>query len=151
MKADLKVSAADFLQYRRAAYDLIMGAQDAACVHLDHEVEAWTVHTFARYMEQPHIPTDAVALLLMGALGKSGAQRGAALEAVAEQCVLVDGLKLNSRRWPTQRYYQDMGRLACENRAWMERPPQLFWERVAHQFGTITTVLHHLGSGLNTP
>lgn len=133
-----------FLEYRRASYDLILEAESKASVTLDPETECWVVHTFARYMETPHIPTDTIAIKMMTAVGESGEVRKQHLQTIAEECVLIDGLELNSRRWPTKTYYRDMGVLALEHRAWADRPPELFYERIAHYFNDISKVLHKL-------
>lgn len=133
-----------FLEYRRASYDLILEAESKASVFLDSEVEAWTVNMFARYMETPHIPTDAIAIQLMSALNESGEVKRQHLEKVAEECVLVDGLELNKRRWPSGTYYREMGRMAFSERAWLDRPPELFYERLAYYLTDISKVLHKL-------
>lgn len=133
-----------FLEYRRASYDLIMEAQGRVGVVLDDEVEAWTVHTFARYMENPHIPSDTIATRLLSALSETPTLRKAALETVVEECVLIDGLQLNKRRWPSQHYYRDMCMLACEHRAWSDRPPQQFWVTLANQLPQLECIFVHL-------
>lgn len=133
-----------WMEYVKASYEMVLIAEERAHITLEHEVEAWTVHTLARYMEQPHIPTDAVALSMMRALGATGQRKKAELQRVAEECLLVDGLQLNRRRWPSQHYFRDMGRIALENRAWIEYPPEHLYERVAQQFDTISRVLHNV-------
>ena len=131
-----------WMTYVKASYEVIMVAEERANVNLEHEVEAYVVHTFARYMEQPNIPTDAIAIKLMSATSESGELRKQHLQQIAEECLLIDGLELNSRRWPSKNYYSDMGRIALEHRAWSERPPELFYERVASQFDLLSKVLH---------
>ena len=130
------------MPYVKAAYEVIMIAEERASVSLEHEVEAFVVHTFARYMERPNIPTDAIAIKLMTTVGEKGELRKQHLQEIAEECILIDGLELNSRRWPSKNYYSDMGKLALEHRAWTDRPPELFYERLAHEFGNISKVLH---------
>lgn len=129
-------------EYVRASYEVIMVAEERSQINLEHEVEAFVVHTFARYMEQPNIPTDAIAIKMMTATTAKGDKRKKQFEQIAEECLLIDGLELNSRRWPSARYYRDMGRLALEHRAWTDRPPELFYERVASQFDKLSEVLH---------
>lgn len=124
-----------------------MEAEGKSHINLEHEVEAYLVHTFARYMEKPNIPTDAVAIKLLNAVSSRPEVRKVKLQEVAEECILIDGLQLGSRRWPSRHYYRDMGKIALENRAWISRPPDLFWEKIADQFDSISGVLHHIGSG----
>ncbi len=122
-----------------------MLAESRAHIVLEHEVEAYTVHTFARYMQTPHIPTDAIAIKMMTAMNSHGVQKQELFRTVAEECVLIDGLELGARRWPTRTYYRDMGRIALESLAWAKNPPELLYERVANQFDSISRVLHCIG------
>lgn len=133
-----------FMTYVKAAYEVIMLAESKSNINLEHEVEAFVVHTFARYMEQPNIPTDAIAIKMLTAVNENGEIKKAHFQQIAEECILIDGLELNSRRWPNKNYYRDMGRLALEHRAWIERPPELFYEKVAHYFDEISNVLHNV-------
>ncbi len=136
-----------WMTYVKAAYEVILEAEGRASVNLEHEVEAFVVHTFARYMERPNIPTDAIAIKMMSSVNETGELRKQHLQEIAEECMLIDGLDLNSRRWPSKNYYSDMGKLALEHRAWTERPPELFYERLAYEFNNISTVLHKIKIG----
>jgi hypothetical protein len=131
-----------WMEYVRASYEVIMVAEERSQINLEHEVEAFVVHTFARYMEQPNIPTDAIAIKMMSATATIGEARKRNFEEIAQECLLIDGLELNSRRWPSNSYFRDMGKLALEHRAWTDRPPELFFERISHQFDKISQVLH---------
>lgn len=133
-----------FLEYRRASYDLIMGAESVAGITLDNDVEAWTVHTFARYMDNPYIPSDTIATRMLRAVGESGEVRKLQLQTIAEECLLIDGLQLNHGRWPSRHYYRDMGTLACEHRAYTSRPPEIMWERIAQEWPIVCRVLEKL-------
>lgn len=131
-----------WMNYVKAAYEVILIAEEKTSINLEHEVEAFLVHTFARYMEQPNIPTDSIAIKLMTTVNEKGETRKKNLQQIAEECILIDGLELNARRWPSKKYYIDMGRLALEHRAWTERPPELFYERIAFEFENLSKVLH---------
>lgn len=133
-----------WMEYVKASYEVIMVAEERANVNLEHEVEAFVVHTFARYMEQPNIPTDAIAIKMMQATNKSGIQRKQEFQQIAEECLLIDGLELNSRRWPSKRYYSDMGKIALEHRAYSERPPELLYEKIASEFDILSRVLNSI-------
>lgn len=133
-----------WMTYVKHSYDLIMEAESRACVNLEHDLEAYLVHTFARYMEQPNIADEPIAIKLMEGMNRAGTDRRQHLERVAEECLLIDGLLLNHNRWPTQRYYSDMGCLALEYRAYSERPPDKFYEHVATNFKILSRVLNTL-------
>lgn len=131
-----------WMTYVKHSYDIIMEAECRASVNLEHELEAYLVHTFARYMEQPGIAEEPIAIKLMEGMNKTGAARRHHLERVAEECLLIDGLNLNRKKWPTDQYYTDMGQLALEYRAHSNRPPELFYEHVARHFTVLSRVLH---------
>jgi hypothetical protein len=133
-----------FMTYVKSAYELILSAEERALVNLDHEIEAYVVHTLARFWENPHIPTDAVAISLMEAMNYSGEERKLKLQKVAEECILIDGFYLNKRRWPSEKYYLDMGQLALGYRAYTTRPPELYYQKIADSLPTISRVLHQI-------
>lgn len=130
------------MTYVKAAYEVIIMAEERSSINLDHEIEAFVVHTFARYIEKPNIPTDAIAIKMLTTVNERGEARKKHFQEIAEECLLIDGLGLNRRRWPSENYYSDMGRLALEYRAWSGRPPELFYEQVSKQFKTISLLLH---------
>lgn len=132
-----------WMTYVKASYEIILEAEGRASVNLEHEVEAFVVHLFARHMENPYIPSDIIAIRMLNSVNEHGETRKKHLLEIAEECMLIDGLKLNSRRWPSSTYYSDMGKLALEHRAWADRPPELFYEKIASQFKNISTVLRH--------
>ena len=133
-----------WMDYVKASYEVILYGESKAGINLEHEVEAFVVHTFARYMENPRIPTDAIAIQLMESLNKTGDTRKQHLQKVAEECILIDGLDLNCRKWPSQNYFVDMGKVALGYRAYSERPPELFYETVAKNMNNISKVLHRI-------
>lgn len=133
-----------WMDYVKASYEVILYGESKAGINLDHEVEAFVVHTFARYMENPRIPTDAIAIQLMTSLNKTGETKKQHLQKVAEECILIDGLELNSRRWPSKNYFVEMGKVALGYRAYAERPPELFYETVAKNLENISKVLHRI-------
>lgn len=133
-----------WMDYVKASYEVILYGESKAGINLEHDVEAFVVHSFARYMENPKIPTDAIAIQLMSSLNKTGEIRKQQLQKIAEECILIDGLELNSRRWPNQNYFVEMGKIALGYRAYAERPPELFYETVAKNMNNISKVLHRI-------
>lgn len=132
------------MDYVKASYEVILFGEAKAGINLEHEIEAFVVHTFARYMENPNIPSDAIAIQLMSSLNKTGEIRKQHLQKVAEECILIDGLELNSRRWPSQNYFVEMGKVALGYRAYAQRPPELFYEQIARNLNDISKVLHRI-------
>ena len=137
-----------FLTYVKHSYEVIIETESRTNVNLEHEIEAFVVHTFAKYMEQPNIPTDAIALKMLKTVSEIGDQRKQHFQQIAEECLLIDSFKLNSRRWPTNHYFKDMGILALEHRAYSERPPELMYERIANEFEKMSYILTNIRTPL---
>lgn len=133
-----------FLTYVKHSYDVIVETEARVSINLDHDIEAFVVHTFAKYMEQPNIPTDAIALKMMTTVSEIGELRKQHFQQIAEECLLIDGFRLNSRRWPSKRYFKDMGIIALEHRAYSERPPELMYEKIAHHFDEMSYILNNI-------
>lgn len=135
------------MEYVKAGYEVVMIAEARSKINLEHEIEAWVVHLIARYMETPDISQEPIAIKMLKSVNESGERRKQQLQQIAEECLLIDGFELNSRRWPSANYYRDMGKLALEHRAWVARPPELFYQRIANQFGQISELLHSVKLG----
>jgi hypothetical protein len=133
-----------YLEYRRASYEIIMIGESKCSITLPEDVEYYVVDVFTRYMHNPDIPTDIIAIKLMTAINEKKEVKKQKLKEVADECVLIDGLDLNSRRWPTKDYYINMGKLAFENLAWLNRPPELFYEKVIYYMNDISKILHSI-------
>ena len=133
-----------FLTYVKHSYDLIMEAEIKSSINLEHEVEAFVVHMFAKYMDQPNIPTDTIAIKLLKTVNESGEVRKMHLQQIAEEFILIDGLKINVRKWPSKNYFKEMGITALEYRAYSRNPPELLYEKIAHKFDQISEVLTYV-------
>lgn len=133
-----------FLEYVKHSYDLIIEIESKTKVILDHEVEAFIVHTFAKYMENPYIPTEKIAIKMLSTTGETGEIRKQHFQEIAEECLLIDGLKLNHTKWPTNKYFKDMGILALEYRAYSNNPPDKTYEKLAYSFNDMSYILNHL-------
>jgi len=132
-----------WMTYVKHSYEVILAAEVAACVNLDPEIEAFTVHMFARHMENPLLNKEPIAIKLMEAMSIEGEAKKITLTKIAEECILIDGLKLNKAKWPSSSYFVDMGQLALGYRTYSERPPEMFYDRVARQFNTISRVIEN--------
>ncbi len=133
-----------FLTYVKYSYEIILEAEHKSSINLEHEIEAFVVHTFAKYMEKPNIPTDAIAIKMLTTVNEVGENRKQHFQEIAEECLLIDGLNLNHRKWPSRKYYKDMGVIALEHRAYSDRPPELMYEKIAHHFEEMSYVLKNI-------
>jgi hypothetical protein len=133
-----------FLTYVKYSYDLIVEAEIKTSVNLDHEIERFVVHTFAKYLDHPNIPTDTIAIKMLKTINEHGVNRKLHFQQIAEECLLIDGLSINENRWPSKIYFKDMGKLALEYRAYSENPPDLLYTHIAKDFDKISFVLSNV-------
>lgn len=132
------------MKYVEASYDLVKEAESKINLSVDQQAEAFVVHTFAKYMAKPEIPTDAIAIKLLTTMSEVGQIRREHFLEIAEECLLIDGLKLNCRRWPSHNYYTEMGQMALGYRAWSNRPPELLYDRLATLFPKLSMIVAQL-------
>ena len=133
-----------YLEYRRASYEIIMIGESKCNITLPEDVEYYLVDVFTRYMHNPHIPTDVISIKMLKAINEDGEYKKQLLKEIADECVLIDGLELNSSRWPSKYYYSDMGKLAFEHLAWISRPPELFYEKIVYYMNNMSKILHSI-------
>lgn len=96
-----------WLEYRRAAYDLIIESEGQTATFLDNEVEAYIVHLFANHFDRTDIGDEPIAIQLMTAM-----QQNKHYQPIADECLLINSYPLRRRRWPSETYYRDMGQIA---------------------------------------
>ena len=118
-----------------------MEAEAALCVNLEHNTEAYLVHLFARHLDKP-LANDPVCLTLMKSVRLAPAQKRNALLPVAEECLLITGLELSKRRWPSENYYIDMGRTAYYEVADLDRPADALYTSLAENFTLLSKVIN---------
>ena len=98
-----------WMEYVKVSYDLIMESEKQQQIFLDHEVEAYVVHLFARNFERIDIASNALCLELMQAISTNKLQE---IEKVADECLIVNSMPVRKHKWPSETYYQDLGTLA---------------------------------------
>ena len=96
-----------WFEYRKAAYDLIMESEGCTETYLDIEVEAYVVHLFAKNFTRTNIGEIPIAIQLL-----SDFSRSTNYQPIADECLLIDSYPLRKRRWPSETYYHDLGKLA---------------------------------------
>ena len=132
------------MSYVRGAYELVLSAEQRACVNLDQEIEAFVVHSVARFWENQDLPTETIAIALMQAMNQEGEAKKNELQRVAEKSMLIDGFEWRKSRWPTPVYYLEMSQMALEFRAMCGRPPETYYNRIAEHMPLISRVLHNI-------
>jgi len=129
------------MTYVKHAYEIVLEGEYKAGITLDHETEAYVVQLMARYIDRPELNKEPVATKMLSGLQMPADKKRAVLKNVADECLLINGLELGRTKWPTENYYIDMGRLAYSNVAYIERPPEMFYEDLAKKFTIISKVI----------
>ena len=127
--------------YVKESYSLIKEAEQALSITLEHNVEAYLVHLFAHFMDKPNINTEPVGIKLLTSANLPIAQRKVLLKDVGDECLLINAMEWNKRRWPSNNYYAEMGQMAYMNRAFAVRPVEDIYDDLSMEFTTVTQVL----------
>ena len=126
-------------EYVKAAYDLIIETEGKYNLILEHEVEAYIVHLFAKNFNRTDIGQCPVAIQFLTEMQKPKKQ--ARYQPIADECLLINSYPLNRRRWPSETYYKDMGCIAYG----LARISEM-----ETYFDQASQVLHAMFTGLNT-
>lgn len=131
-----------FLTYVKHSYEVILEAEAKLCVNLEHNTEAYIVHLFARYLDNPQLNQQPVCIRMMESVNLPLKQKKEKFLSSAEECLLIDGLELAKNRWPTKTYYRDLGTMAYDQLAYTHRPPDEFYINLASNFSLLSKVLN---------
>jgi hypothetical protein len=100
-------------EYIRSSYELVLLAEGKSATYLDDDIESYLARLVARWFDKNDIPPDTpVAIMLMTAMSESGSIKEIKLAEVAEVCLFYDSFKIKQRRWPSLKYYKDIGTTA---------------------------------------
>jgi hypothetical protein len=127
--------------YVKESYQLIKEAEQSLTINLAHDVEAYVVHLFAHFLDKPMINTEPLGVKLMASSQLPVSQRKQILKAVGDECLLINAMGWNQRRWPTDTYYAELGCTAYMTRAYVQLPVEEVFDNLASEFTTATKVL----------
>jgi hypothetical protein len=127
--------------YVKESYQLIKEAEQSLTVTLEHNVEAYVVHLFAHFLDKPTINTEPLGIKLMASSQLPVTQRKHVLKAVGDECLLINAMEWNRRRWPSDNYYAEIGCTAYMTRAYAQKPVEDVFDSLAVEFATATKVL----------
>jgi hypothetical protein len=97
-------------EYIRSSYELILDAEGKTATYLNEPLEYYLVNLMAKWFDKPNIPPDTpVAILMLTAMQNPRKEN---LSEVADICLFYDSFKIKQRKWPTLKYYKDMGTTA---------------------------------------
>lgn len=127
--------------YVRAGWELVTEAQGISKTYLQSDVEAFLVHTIARTFERTDIWEEPIAIKLMSAQAKPGLTKRIELRSVGEECLFIDAWEIKQPRWPSPRYFQEMGSIAFGMASIATEPVDEMLELVSTNFGRMSQVL----------
>ena len=127
--------------YVQAGWELVSEAQGISKTYLQPDVEAFLVHTVARSFERTDIWDEPIAIKLLSAQSKPGLTKRIELRSVGEECLFIDAWEIKQRRWPSARYFQDMGAIAFGMASIATEPADRLLELVGENFGRMSQVL----------
>ena len=97
-------------EYIRSSYELILDAEGKTATYLNEPLEYYLVSLMAKWFDKPNIPPDTpVAIMMLTAMQNPRKEN---LSEVADICLFYDSFKIKQPKWPTLKYYKDMGTTA---------------------------------------
>jgi len=97
-------------EYIRSSYELILDAEGKTATYLNEPLEYYLVSLMAKWFDKPNIPPDTpVAIMMLTAMQNPRKEN---LAEVADICLFYDSFKIKQPKWPTLKYYKDMGTTA---------------------------------------
>jgi len=105
----INISMAQYFDYIRSCYDLVVETEGKINVILEHEIEAYVVHLMASNFTRTDIGTKIIAIELLTAVQNKD-KNGYKL--IGDECLLIHSFPVKKQKWPSPTYYQDMGMIA---------------------------------------
>lgn len=127
--------------YVKESYELIKEAEQSLTINLAHNVEAYVVHLFAHFLDKPQVNTEPLGIKLMASANLPVTQRKVLLKEVGDECLLINAMEWNKRRWPSNNYYAEIGQAAYLNRAYVQLPVEDVFDDLALEFHSATKIL----------
>jgi hypothetical protein len=127
--------------YVKESYELIKEAEQSLTINLAHNVEAYVVHLFAHFLDKPQVNTEPLGIKLMASSQLPITQRKHILKDVGDECLLINAMEWNKRRWPSDTYYAEIGQAAYVSRAYAVRPVEDVFDDLALEFQSATKIL----------
>jgi hypothetical protein len=127
--------------YVKESYQLIKEAEQSLTVNLEQNVEAYVVHLFAHFLDKPNVNTEPLGVKLLSAAVLPMPQRKQILKSVGDECLLIDAMEWNKRRWPSDTYYAEIGCSAYMSRAYIQQPVEEVFDNLAVEFNAASKVL----------
>lgn len=98
-----------WLEYVKVCYDLVLASERDTQVILPHNTEAYVVHLMARNFERTDIGESAIAIQMLENFHRRDREE---YGRIGDECLLIQSFPLKRRRWPSENYYVDMGKMA---------------------------------------
>jgi hypothetical protein len=127
--------------YVQQSYDLVKRAESELTITLEHELEAYLVHLFAKYLDKPMVNTEPVCIKLLESNTKPKVLRKRILQSVGDECLLIHSMEWGKSRWPATDYYQTLGQSAYATRAYLDIPAEVLFDELAADFQLATKIL----------
>jgi len=98
-----------WLEYVKVCYDLVLASEQDTQVILPHNTEAYVVHMMARNFERTDIGEQAIAIQMLENFHRRNRED---YGRIGDECLLIQSFPMRRQRWPSEKYYIDMGQMA---------------------------------------
>jgi hypothetical protein len=138
----------DWQHYVRASYDIVSHFEKDVKPELDQTLESYLVHFLARNFTNSDVGQKPVAISLMESMQLDGFRKKQAMAEVGDECLFIYGFEVKKRKWPTDKYYKDMGTMAYGYASIAIRPQDTLYMHLEENFTLMSKVLRNIGTML---
>lgn len=96
----------NWYEYVKASYDLVTESTQRYQLQLEQQVEAYVIHMLARNFENVQIGSEPVAIKILEAMQSNNRYL---FRDIADECLLIYSYPFKRNRWPSEKYYAEMG------------------------------------------
>jgi len=132
----------DYRTYLRASYEIVSCAKINVKEELDQTLEAYLVELIARHFKEHSFGEKPVAISMLESSVLPDYQKKQSMAAIGDECLFIYGFKIKRRRWPSEKYYCDMGKIAYGSAAISVNPEDLLYSHLEYHFELLGSVLN---------
>lgn len=133
---------ADYRHYVKASYEIVSYAKTNIQPELDQTLESYLVELIARHFKEHNFGEKPVAISILESSALPDYQKKQSMAAIGDECLFIHGFGIKKKRWPSETYYQNMGKIAYGSAAIAINPEDRLYLHLEDHFEILGTVLN---------
>ena len=133
---------ADYRYYVKASYEIVSYAKTNVNEELDQTLESYLVELIARHFRECNFGEKPIAISILESSSLPDFQKKQSMAAIGDECLFIHGFEIKKRRWPSDSYYQNMGKIAYGSAAIAIHPEDRLYLHLEDHFELLGSVLN---------